>query len=162
MKQAMSVRRKALAGVGVMAVAGALVGAGVALGSSSNRADSPGPDKSVVGSAGKSTKPLKCKAQACVLFNDDATILSSTNVTAVTNTGAGAYCIYLSSKLHPSSSTVVIGTPDYSDSPQIEILVQQSTAILNCPGGNAVRVLTWGWTGSNWSQENEAASVIVP
>jgi hypothetical protein len=163
----MSLRRKVLLALSFCALAGAALGVGVALGSSSSHKE---PSPGVKTAAARPDMPkggvLKCKAQACVNFDDTAVMFAgSKNVVTVGHPAVGTYCVQLKPNLHVGPNTMAITTVDYTDSPNSFIVAAQSYATGCTASGfpNSIRIYTMqddGGTGFTFA--NEAVNVIVP
>ena len=156
----MKARRTILLAVGALMLAGATLGAGVALGSSRNGA--PPKDATATGTASVKGKPAKCKANACVHWNSTGTMLGAhPGVVDVLHPTDGQYCVELSSKFAASGQTMVQATIDFDNgTPGTANIVEIYTNNSPC-GTNGIAVDTFNGDGT-WSYSDAAVFFTLP
>ena len=122
----MPVRRTIVLAVGVLAVAGAALGGGVALGSSSSHSQA-GQPKFGDGHPAVQTRSssIKPKSQAYVHFATDGSIIGpSKKVVTVVHEYAGFYCVQLANSLHVNDNTIALTSIDWYYSPDYHLVTQ--------------------------------------
>jgi hypothetical protein len=163
----MKVRRTRLIVLTALALGVAAIGTGVALGSGVGRSGSE-PDGKVQAGRSAERGTLKCKAQACVNFDDNATMFPGTikKVVGVGHPGTGVYCVGLVPSLHVTVNSLALTTVDWPDSPDNMIVAEWNWHTGDCAASgfpNAIRLDVFqddAGTGATFA--NEAIVLTVP
>ena len=163
----MSARRIALVAAGTLARTVAVLGAGVALGSSWSHGQSGEPPHATVGKTGlrrvRSSSGTKPKAQAYVHFDPTGAIVGpSKKVVAVHHFATGQYCVEFDHSIHVTDDTYVLATMDYFWASGAVVALPYSFSSW-CPAGegfpNSVLIVTLDGTRAF---SNAAVFAVMP